>query len=117
MTAGQAIEAGALLFSIGINGLAIWFFKNYQAMDQDNLELYGTNLGQGFRIEELEAELAVLRKKTTPWNKGLKGYKHKPRTSHPPLRATDAEFFAAHADILNPARYTLPQTLTGTEVI
>jgi hypothetical protein len=71
MNVGNVIEGAALLISIGLNGLAIKLSK----------EQHLTARNQEAHIEELVKEVKLLRKKTTPWNKGVTGYKHKPRTT------------------------------------
>jgi hypothetical protein len=74
MNVGNFIEGAALLISVGLNGLAIQLSK----------EQHNTARNQEAYIEELVTEVKLLRKKTTPWNKGKSGYKHKPRYKHKP---------------------------------
>jgi hypothetical protein len=80
MTIGSFIEGAVLLVSIGLNGLAIWFVKDYARMMDENEMLHHASIDQGEHIEELLAENKNLKAKITPWNKGKSGYKHKPRT-------------------------------------
>jgi hypothetical protein len=86
MNVGNFIEGAALLISVGLNGLAIQLSK----------EQHRTARNQEVHIEELVKEVKLLRKKTTPWNKGVTGYKHKPRTTEALLPlATPLETSAA----------------------
>jgi hypothetical protein len=88
--------AGAfLLISLGLNGLAIWYLKDYKRLEAENGELYSANAEQFNEITDLEEEVIELRRKTTPWNKGKAGqYKLGKRTPK-----------------------ELPQPLSGSEVL
>lgn len=76
---GNIVWGIATLISVGLNGLALWFVKDYKAMLDEHAELHEASLQQEKEIEELTTTVIALRKKVTPWNKGKTGYKHQPR--------------------------------------
>jgi uncharacterized coiled-coil DUF342 family protein len=76
---GNIIAGTAFLLSIGFNGLALWYYKDYQRMKEENEEMHFQIQGEQAHITRLEARVRELSTKLTPWNKGKTGYKQKPR--------------------------------------
>jgi uncharacterized coiled-coil DUF342 family protein len=65
--------------SIGLNGLALRYYKDYQRMKEENEDMHFQIQGEQAHITRLEGRVRELHTKLTPWNKGKTGYKQKPR--------------------------------------